>query len=157
MKLSKFTRLFTILLIAVFSPLAVLFILQFAEYLAFHLQENLHTELPLPLLYAAGGLFMLPCLAVLFLALPLSTAIEQDTVFTPETANRLSLIAKLLFFVCGGFLLVIIGLLALKEFTFTPILGIVDLLGLSIATLLQVLAGYIRRAAILKEEVDATL
>ncbi len=156
MKLSKFTRAFTFLLIGVFALLATLFIIRFSEYIVVHFQEK-GIAVPRYLVCAVGALLCIPCVVVLIAALPLSDAIEKDAVFTQKTADTLSCISKIMLVDCAAFFFVVAALFITAEFTISPILGIVDILGVSIAVLLRVLASYIRRAAEMKEEVDLTL
>ncbi len=156
MRLSKFTRIFSIFIMAVFSVLAILFIINFSEYIGTHF-ENKGMNVPQFAVYSVGAILCIPCVAVLIIALPLSDAIENDTVFTKKTSSILSLISKILFLDCIAFLVAIVALFISKEFTFSPILGIVDLVGFSLSVLLRVLSSYIDRAADLKEEADYTL
>ncbi len=151
MKLSKFTSIFTVALILLFSLLSVLFALSSAGYLAGFL------GVPTIAVYIAGALFCLPAVAVLFIALPLSGAVKNDTVFTQRTAKTLALISYIMIADCTAFLIAV-SVLALKgEFLLSPLFGMTGVIGIAVGVLLRVLSDYIKRAAILKEEADATL
>ena len=52
---------------------------------------------------------------------------------------------------------VVAPIVSLLNSLMAPLLAIVDLIGFALAFLLHILADYVRRAAILKEEADATL
>jgi hypothetical protein len=51
----------------------------------------------------------------------------------------------------------VVLLLLIGELLVSPLLALIDLIGFALGFLLHVLADYVRRAAILKEEADATL
>ncbi len=156
MKLSKFTRIFTFSIVLVFSIFAFLFIFNFSEYISPRFQ-NSGINLSREAVWVIGILFCIPCVAVPIMALPISKSIEDDTVFTKKTAHTLSLISKVMLSVCSVFLVPIVLLFVINELTLASILGIVDLLGISIAVHLHILSSYISYAAVLKEETDFTL
>ncbi len=157
MKLSTSTRIATWVLFFCFGGLCAALIPPTAEYLTAYLREARGVILPPTVIHIAGTLLCLPCLAFLLLALRLSDAVEADAVFTAATARRVSLLSAILFFdslalLCGILLLSVAG-----EGMVSLLLGLIDLVGLALSLLLRILAGYIGRAAILKEEADATL
>ncbi len=157
LKLWKATLIFNIFLIAVFSVLCVWFIPNFADYVeAVCLIESIDAP-SRAVIYGFAGSVATPCVVLLILALPLSAAIKNDSVFTLRTAARLAAIAYLMLIDCIVFLIGLVVLIFLGDPTFWPLFAIVDLIGFSVSILLLVLSGYIRRAAELKEEVDATL
>lgn len=103
------------------------------------------------------GLIAIPLFVILGLGYGFSTAIKNDTVFSLATAKRLKLISVLLFADCGVFCALIAALLCLGELWFSPLLGFMGLVGLMVAYVLLLLSGYVKNAAALQEEVDATL
>ena len=82
---------------------------------------------------------------------------RKDAIFSAATAKRLKLIAVLLFAECGLFCAGVAVLLCNGESLLAPVLGVVGLIGLMLAYVLLLLSRYVRQAAVLKEEVDATL
>lgn len=156
-KLSIVTRAVTVLLIVAFFVICISFFPNFVKYIDVYFIGSDHLEAIHTVIYAFGALVTLPCLVMLFMALGLSSAVENDRVFTRETAALLSRISMLLFIDCIVFLLAVIALFAIGELTVSPLLALIDLVGYALAVLLRVLSGYIRRAAELKEEADATL
>ncbi len=150
-KFSALTRIFTAFILIAFIALGTLFVSNFTNYI------EKFTDAPSVLLWGAAALLAIPCAAILIIAFSLSTAIERDTVFTARTADTLSFIAMIFLIDCALFLACIIALFSLGEATVAPLLAIIDLIGFALGVLLKVLSGYIRRAAELKEEADATL
>ncbi len=156
MKLSRLTRFATYLIILAFSAFAIVFILNFSVYAEAHL-NGAGLSISRGAVCAIGIALCIPCILVLLLALPLSDAIKNDTVFTEKTSKRLSLIAKIMMIDCFALFALIMLLVAANELIVSPVLAIVALLGSAIAFLLRVLSSYIRRAAVLQEEADLTL
>ena len=109
------------------------------------------------LVAAICGLIAIPLFVVLGLGYGFSTAIKKDTVFSLATAKRLKLISVLLFADCGVFCALMAVMFSLGERWFSPLLGFMGFVGLMIAYVLLLLSGYVKNAAALKEEVDATL
>jgi hypothetical protein len=157
LKISSLTRMFTFLLIAIFAVISICFIPNFAEYLCQYMKASGSFSVPRELIYAFGALVSIPCEVILFMSLSLSDAIENDAVFTAKTAETFSAISLILFVDCAVFLGSIIMLFCVGEFTVSPLFALVDLIGFGLSVLLYLLSGYIKRAASLKEEVDATL
>ncbi len=157
MKFSTFTRLFTLLLAVAFSVLCALFIPNFASYLCGVIDAAIGGDTLFILLCVIGVLLCLPCLAVLLIALRLSSAVEHDTVFTVATSDIFACLSTIMLVDFTALLCGVIFLFVIGEFTVSPLLAIADLVGFAIAVMLRVLSEYIRRAAVLKEEADATL
>ncbi len=152
-KLSTLTRAITIALLFLFVAICVCFIPNFSTYLCKHLgNENLS-----PFIFGYGILLCLPCVFMLLGALRFSELIEADCIFTETTALLLARISLVLLVDCAMFLVGIVALFIVGEFTISPLLALVCLIGLALSVLLHMLSGYIRRAAALKEEADATL
>ena len=109
------------------------------------------------LVAAICGCIAIPLFVVLGLGYGFSTAIKNDTVFSLATAKRLKLVSGLLFADCGVFCVLVAVLLCFGEFWFSPLLGFMGFVGLMVAYVLLLLSRYVQSAAMLKEEVDATL
>lgn len=156
--LSKLIRAFILFALVAFCAICVCFFPSFTDYVGDFLAER-EITLPAsrPFIYAYGVLLTLPCAVILIMALRFPTAIAADRIFTNETAALLSRISVILTVDCLLFLLGIIALFTLREHTVSPLLSLIDLIGFSLAFLLRVLADYVKRAAEMKEEVDATL
>ena len=147
-----------LLLLGAFAACSVCFIASFAAYLGDFLAASgqsiaSHTAI----VWAYGALLTIPCAVILLMALRLPGAVKNDRIFTVETASLLSRIALIFCVDCILLLGAVILLLLIGELLVSPLLAIIDLIGFALAFLLYVLAGYVRRAAILKEEADATL
>ncbi len=156
-KLWKLTLIFNIFLIVAFSVLCVCFIPNFADYLDEFFAVNGHTFSARTLVYGFSGSIAVPCVVLLALSLSLSIRIKNDSIFTIQTALRLATVAYIMMMDCAVFFIGTVALFCLGELTFSPLFAIIDLIGFALSVLLLVLSGYIRRAAGLKEEVDATL
>ncbi len=156
-KLATVTRALTVLLIVAFCVICAAFFTNFMEHIDGYIADFGHRETVHTVIYAYGALVTLPCVAILIMSFGLSSAVANDRVFTLETAALLSRISAILFADCVLFLVSVIALFFVGEFTVSPLLALIDLIGYGLSILLRVLAGYIRRAAMLKEEADATL
>ena len=94
---------------------------------------------------------------ILISAFAFPKAMAEDAIFTPKTAKRIKGISIALFadslLLCGA-----AGwLIWAGERLLMPALLFVAFIGIMVASAVYVLSGYIARAAVLKEEVDATL
>ncbi len=156
MKLSTKIRIIIFALIGGFCALCLCFFPEGTRYIA-DFASSSGIEIPQAAVAAIGALLCAPCIVLLVLAMKLADAVERDEVFTEATARRLSLISLIFLCDCILFLAGIAVMLLFGERLLAPIFALVDLIGLGIAMLLRILAGYIRRAAELKEEVEGTL
>ncbi len=156
MKLSTKVRIFIILLLSAFSGLCVCLIPRCAVYLA-EFAKDQGMLWPSAAIYAVLIGLAVPCVVILAIALRFVGLIERDEVFTLPTARTLSLIAYLFFGVCTVALGITVTAFCLGERWLTLLFTLLILIGFAIGVLLNTLAGYIRRAAALKEEVDSTL
>lgn len=109
------------------------------------------------LLYFICGIIGIPFLAILLAAFAFPKAIADDTVFTAKTAKLIKIISVTLFFDCVILCASAIWLLIAGEALLSPALIFVALIGITVALMLYILSDYVERAAILKEEADATL
>lgn len=110
-----------------------------------------------PVLYAVCGGIALGLAMVVVLAFRLPWAIDADCIFHARTARLLKGIAALLGGDCLLFGALAIALLTAGDILLAPVLLFVDGIGFCLTLMLFVLADYVGRAAILKEEADGTL
>lgn len=103
------------------------------------------------------GLIAVPFFAILLAAFAFPVAVARDSVFSPQTAKLLHIIAITLLIDCLAFAAVALWLLRSGEALLSPVLLFVALIGMTIALMLSILARYVDRAAALKEEADGTL
>ena len=98
-------------------------------------------------------------LRLLFFAVGLAFPkyIANDQIFSKITADLLKIIHIILGATC--FLLCILGIIlfAFREALFSFVFIGVGFIGMLVSLMLRVLSLYVRKAAILKEEADATL
>lgn len=110
-----------------------------------------------PALYAVCGCIAAILVTVLGMAFRLPWAISADCIFHAKTALLLRRIAWLIFGDCLFFGAASVALLAAGDRLLAPALLFVDGIGFALMLMLWVLADYVNRAAVLKEEADATL
>lgn len=144
-------NLFITLAIAACAAMCSAWLPEFASYAATYLKVS-----PLVVTIVSSCLAM-PLFVILVLGYPFAAAIEKDAIFSAATAKRLKLIAVLLFAECGLFCAGVAVLLCSGERLLAPVLGVVGLIGFMVAYVLLLLSRYVQSAAMLKEEVDATL
>ena len=110
-----------------------------------------------PVLYALCGGIALVMATVVILAFRLPWAIDADCIFHARTARLLRGIGALLGGDCLLFGALAIALLTAGDILLAPVLLFEDGIGFCLTLMLFVLADYVGRAAILKEEADGTL
>ncbi len=95
--------------------------------------------------------------SILLSALVFPKAIAEDKIFTSHTAKRLKWLSVAL--LADGVLLCAVAawLMIAGERLLMPAMLFVSLIGVMVALAIFVLSAYIARAAVLKEEADATL
>ena len=109
------------------------------------------------LFYPLSALISLPLIAIIGVAFRFPNAIERDEIFSSSTAKSLRLISNMMFISCiVGFISVAL-LFIIGERVLAPLLLFTFIVGCILALMLAVLSSYVKRAAILKEEVDHTL
>ena len=109
------------------------------------------------LFYPLSVLIALPLIAIIGVAFRFPGAIERDEIFSRNTAKSLGLISSLMFSSCiVGFTAVTL-LFVIGDRILSPLLLFTFVAGCILALMLAVLSRYVKRAAILKEEVDHTL
>ena len=107
--------------------------------------------------YTVCTIIALPLFAVLILGFYFPYAIKNDMIFNIKTAKILNIIALLLLFDCTAFGIFNAYILFTGEKLLAPALLFVALIGVTVGTVLLILSSYIKKATLLKEEVDATL
>ena len=109
------------------------------------------------LVYPFSAVIALLCLGALGVALAFPSAMKKDKIFSCPTASKLSAISLLI--TLAGALIIICAVMLFAvgdRLIFFPLLIISSII-LLVAFMLNILSNYVKRAALLKEEVDATL
>ena len=146
-------RCFTIAILVLFCVICTVFIPRFLDYA----EANNYIGTDNRMFFAAAAvLLVVPCVAVLVMALKLSSS-KEDRIFTEDTAVLLWRISMILAIDCGAFAAVTVILFCLHDTLIAPLFALIDLVGLALSYLFYHLSVYISRAAEMKEEVDATL
>lgn len=150
---AKAVRIITLFVLAAFSVICTLFIPNFIDYAV----EMDYIGFENRMWFAAAAVLLVaPCATILVMALKLSAS-DEDPIFTEGTAVLLYRISIILAIDCGAFAAVTVILFCLGDMLVAPLFALIDLVGLTLAFLFWQLSGYIHRAALMKEEVDATL
>ena len=156
--MDKFLRAFIIVsLIGAIALIAAVFLFWLPP-----LQEYvvvLEGDLPIlsELVYPFSAIIALLCLGALGVALVFPSAMKKDEIFSCVTASKLSAISLLI--TLAGALIIICAVMLFAvgdRLIFFPLL-IIAAIALLIAFMLNILSNYVKRAALLKEEVDSTL
>ena len=116
-------------------------------------ESSVHSRL----VYPFSAVIALLCLGALGLALAFPSAMKKDEIFSCVTASKLSAISLLI--TLAGALIIICAVMLFAvgdRLIFFPLL-IISAIILLVAFMLNILSNYVKRAALLKEEVDATL
>ncbi|MBE6591218.1 MAG: DUF2975 domain-containing protein [Ruminococcaceae bacterium] len=112
---------------------------------------------PEAVIYTLFVIAALPIFVILAIGFSFVKDIEKDTVFSIEVSRRVRLVSVLLFCDCLVVFMAAAVLIALGEYILAPALGFIGLMGFLVDCALFILSDYIKRAAILKEESEATL
>lgn len=107
--------------------------------------------------YTICAVIAIPVFIVLILGFYFPYAIKNDMIFNIKTAKILNIIALILLFDCTAFGIFNAYILFTGEKLLAPALLFVALIGVTVGTVLLILSSYIKKATLLKEEVDATL
>ena len=116
-------------------------------------ESSVHSRL----VYPFSAVIALLCLGALGVALTFPSAMKKDEIFSCVTASKLSAISLLI--TLAGALIIICAVMLFAvgdRLIFFPLL-IISAIILLVAFMLNILSNYVKRAALLKEEVDATL
>lgn len=148
--LPSLVRVIIAVMVILFLTLCVFWIPNFVKYANTYV--NMH-EICLTAAYFDAVLVIL----AFVLALPFATAIERDCIFSTKVSTRLKVVAALIFTACLILCAGMILLFAFGERLLSPALCLVGLLGMVVCAVLFILSQYVQSAALLKEEVDATL
>jgi hypothetical protein len=109
------------------------------------------------LVYPFSAVIALLCLGALGAALSFPSAMKKDKIFSCPTASKLSAISLLIALAGAVIIACAVMLFAIGDkLLFFPLL-IIAAISLLISFMLGILSNYVKRAALLKEEVDATL
>lgn len=108
-------------------------------------------------LWGGFAVFALPIFIILLLGFSFLRDIEKDSVFSVATSRRMKLVAILLGVDCLLFCAFVAVIVIMGEGLLAPIFGFIGFMGLLVDCALFVLSDYIKRAAVLKEESEATL
>jgi hypothetical protein len=156
--MEKFIRIFIILaLIGAIALVALIFAFwlpSLGDYVAeLTAESSVHSRL----VYPFSAVIALLCLGALGAALSFPSAMKKYKIFSSPTASKLSAIS-LLIALAGALIIVCAIMLAAigDKLLFFP-LFIIGAIVLLVAFMLSILSSYVKRAALLKEEVDATL
>lgn len=140
--------------LALVGAIFVFWLPPFREYLI-----TLEGNLPIlsSLVYPISALVATLCIASLAIALAFPSAMKRDMIFSTPTSSKLSIIS-LLISISGSLILVsAVTLLSVGDRLLSFPMIIISSIILLIAFMLSILSSYVKRAAELKEEVDATL
>ena len=156
--MDKFLRAFIIVsLIGAIALVAAVFLFWLPP-----LQEYvvvLEGDLPIlsALVYPFSALIAALSVASIAVAIAFPSAMKKDKIFSNATASKLSIIS-LLITLAGALIIICAVMLASigDKLLFFPLL-IIAAIALLIAFMLSILSNYVKRAALLKEEVDSTL
>lgn len=107
--------------------------------------------------YPISALITIPIITVVAVAFGFPAAITHDEIFSNNTARRLKFISSMLYVVCALGIIASVLLFVIGDHILAPLLLFAFFIGGALALMLSVLSSYVKRAAILKEEVDHTL
>ena len=156
--MEKFIRIFIILsLIGAIALVALIFAFWLPSLEGYVAELTAESSVHSRLVYPFSAFIALLCLGALGAALSFPSAMKKDKIFSSPTASKLSAIS-LLIALAGALIIVCAIMLATigDKLLFFPLL-IISAIILLVAFMLNILSSYVKRAALLKEEVDATL
>lgn len=156
--MEKFIRIFIILaLIGAIVLVALIFAFWLPSLEGYVAELTAESSVHSRLVYPFSAVIALLCLGALGAALSFPSAMKKDKIFSSPTASKLSAIS-LLIALAGALIIVCAIMLAAigDKLLFFP-LFIIGAIVLLVAFMLSILSSYVKRAALLKEEVDATL
>ena len=156
--MEKFIRIFIILaLIGAIVLVALIFAFWLPSLESYVAELTADSSVHSGLVYPFSAVIALLCLGALGAALSFPSAMKKDKIFSSPTASKLSAIS-LLIALAGALIIVCAIMLAAigDKLLFFP-LFIIGAIVLLVAFMLSILSSYVKRAALLKEEVDATL
>ena len=107
--------------------------------------------------YPTAALIALPAIAAVAVAFRFPAAIARDEIFSNSTSKSLRIISNMIFLACAIGLLAALTLFLIGDRVLSPLLFFAFLVGCILGLMLSVLSSYVKRAEVLKEEVDHTL
>ena len=150
-QISFLIKLILIVLIVSSVILAITWIPMFVNYI---MDFSIISEW---LCYTVCAVIAMPLFVVMVLGFYFPYAIEKDMIFNLKTAKILNIIAILLMFDCAAFGIFNAYIIFSGEKLLAPALLFIALIGITVGTVLLILSSYVKKATLLKEEVDATL
>lgn len=156
--MDKFLRAFIIVsLIGAIALVAAVFLFWLPP-----LQEYvvvLEGELPIlsGLVYPFSALIAALSVASIAVAIAFPSAMKKDKIFSNATASKLSIISLLITLAGALIIICAVMLAAIGDKLLVFPLLIIAAIALLIAFMLSILSNYVKRAALLKDEVDSTL
>lgn len=156
--MEKALRILIILsLIGAIALVALIFAFWLPSLEGYVAELTAESSVHLRLVYPFSAVIALLCLGALGVALAFPSAMKKDEIFSCVTASKLSAISLLI--TLAGALIIICAVMLFAvgdRLIFFPLL-IISAIILLVAFMLNILSNYVKRAALLKEEVDATL
>ena len=156
--MEKALRILIILsLIGAIALVALIFAFWLPSLEGYVAELTAESSVHLRLVYPFSAVIALLCLGALGVALTFPSAMKKDEIFSCVTASKLSAISLLI--TLAGSLIIICAVMLFAvgdRLIFFPLL-IISAIILLVAFMLNILSNYVKRAALLKEEVDATL
>lgn len=156
--MEKALRILIILsLIGAIALVALIFAFWLPSLEGYVAELTAESSVHLRLVYPFSAVIALLCLGALGVALTFPSAMKKDEIFSCVTASKLSAISLLI--TLAGALIIICAVMLFAvgdRLIFFPLL-IISAIILLVAFMLNILSNYVKRAALLKEEVDATL
>ena len=143
--MEKFIRIFIILaLIGAIALVALIFAFWLPSLEGYVAELTAESSVHSRLVYPFSAVIALLCLGALGAALSFPSAMKKDKIFSSPTASKLIIVCAIMLAAIGD------------KLVFFP-LFIIGAIVLLVAFMLSILSSYVKRAALLKEEVDATL
>ena len=156
--MEKFIRIFIILaLIGAIALVALIFAFWLPSLEGYVAELTADSSLHSRLVYPFSAVIALLCLGALGAALSFPSAMKKDKIFSSPTASKLSAISLLIALAGALIIVCAIMLAAIGDKLLLFPLFIIGAIVLLVAFMLSILSSYVKRAALLKEEVDATL
>jgi hypothetical protein len=156
--MEKVIRIFIIIaLIAAIALVGAVFVFWLPSLEAYVAELTVGLPVSSKLVYPFSAVIALLCLGALGAALSFPSAMKKDKIFSCPTASKLSAISLLIALAGAVIIACAVMLFAIGDrLLFFPLLMIAAI-SLLISFMLGILSNYVKRAALLKEEVDATL
>ena len=156
--MEKFIRIFIILaLIGAIALVALIFAFWLPSLEGYVAELTAESSVHSRLVFPFSAVIAILCLGALGAALSFPSAMKKDKIFSSTTASKLSAISLLIALAGALIIVCAIMLAAIGDKLLLFPLFIIGAIVLLVAFMLSILSSYVKRAALLKEEVDATL